>query len=320
MAVLTALVLAAFVVATISQCVCEDAPQLAAGVDAYGRWYHGARVVPQIITRTRPPPSTLLANIAIIVPFRARAEHLRAFVAHIHTFMLRADAHYRLFVIEQADSNPFNRGALLNAGFHFASKYANEGGARSYSHFVFHDVDALPASSTLLPWYATPPPPGACYHLASPSWFEGKYTFDRFFGAVSVLRADSFVAANGFPASFWGWGGEDDALLHRLSAGCDGDRNATTVLRPRRGRFRHLPHPRENVEAGGGSRDHMSIARSVVRDQCRWQRDGLSSEPVYVADGDPVPLVARDELNENGGADDVVVGFLIQARRPSKNK
>ena len=312
------LLLFSVVLGTASACECgPNAPQLA-GVDAYARWFHETRAVPPFVTRTSPLPleeqRSLSSRVAVVVPYRDRAAQLEAFVAHMAFFLGRAvgdRARYRLFVVEQADGGLFNRGALLNAGFRIAT--SGEGPAPAFrpTHVIFHDVDALPDAATLLPWYAAPPPRGACYHLASPAWFEGKYTFDTFFGAILSVRPDDFVTANGFPSSFDGWGGEDDALLHRLSAGCDGARNTTTVYRPRRGRFRHLPHPPENVEAGGVSREHMAIARAVVEDQCRWRGDGLSSGGAFAAVGEPTPLLAVDEVSQKKG----VVGFLIKVRR-----
>jgi hypothetical protein len=46
---------------------------------------------------------------------------------------------------------------------------------------------------------------------------HGKHTYPAFFGGVSAVPATQFVAANGFPNGYWGWGAEDDALLARLA-------------------------------------------------------------------------------------------------------
>jgi hypothetical protein len=40
--------------------------------------------------------------------------------------------------------------------------------------------------------------------------------FQRFLGAALSIRPALFEAANGYPNTFWGWGGEDDALVARL--------------------------------------------------------------------------------------------------------
>ena len=43
---------------------------------------------------------------------------------------------------------------------------------------------------------------------------EGK--FKRFLGACISISPSLFVATNGYPNNFWGWGGEDDELASRL--------------------------------------------------------------------------------------------------------
>ena len=50
----------------------------------------------------------------------------------------QARLHYRLYLIDQADQQPFNRGKLMNIGFVEAMKDFN------WTCVVFHDVDLLP--------------------------------------------------------------------------------------------------------------------------------------------------------------------------------
>lgn len=45
-------------------------------------------------------------------------------------------------------------------------------------------------------------------------WLDNKFT--RFLGAAVSFSVPLFEAINGYPNTFWGWGGEDDALLVRL--------------------------------------------------------------------------------------------------------
>ena len=49
-----------------------------------------------------------------------------------------------MFVVDQVDSAPFNRGALLNVGFLEATRLDN------FTCFVFHDVDMVPETDTRL--------------------------------------------------------------------------------------------------------------------------------------------------------------------------
>ena len=46
------------------------------------------------------------------------------------------------------------------------------------------------------------------------SWM--RYKFDRFVGASISFSTTLFETINGYPNSFWGWGGEDDELRHRF--------------------------------------------------------------------------------------------------------
>ena len=46
--------------------------------------------------------------------------------------------HYRIFLINQTDSNPFNRAMLFNIGFIEAMKEYN------WTCIIFHDVDLIP--------------------------------------------------------------------------------------------------------------------------------------------------------------------------------
>ena len=37
-----------------------------------------------------------------------------------------------------------------------------------------------------------------------------------FLGGVISFSEKEFIESNGYPNNFWGWGGEDDALLYRM--------------------------------------------------------------------------------------------------------
>lgn len=38
----------------------------------------------------------------------------------------------------------------------------------------------------------------------------------RYFGGVVAFNQADFEAINGFPNTFWGWGGEDDEMYSRI--------------------------------------------------------------------------------------------------------
>eukprot|EP00903_Cladosiphon_okamuranus_P006996 g6807.t1 len=156
-------------------------------------------------------------KVAIIVPYRdldpaqRRSTHLEQFVPYMEDFLAKAVGagrevkEFRVYVVEQsADSRKFNRGKLLNIGFDLARQ---EGCAA----FLFHDVDLLP-SDKLGRWYSEVPERPV--HVAK-VWKQYSNN-PKYFGGVVAFNQADFEAINGFPNTFWGWGGEDDEMYSRI--------------------------------------------------------------------------------------------------------
>jgi hypothetical protein len=157
-------------------------------------------------------------SVAIIVPYRdihatqQRAAHLSKFIPHMRQFLgkLRTDglvSDYHVYIIEQSDdSRKFNRGKLLNIGFDLARK-----SGRNHDVFIFHDVDLLPQPD-LGVWYSKFPK--APIHIAR-VW--DRYSNNpKYFGGVVSFSSSDYKRINGYPNTFWGWGGEDDEMQKRL--------------------------------------------------------------------------------------------------------
>ncbi|CAM9990365.1 unnamed protein product, partial [Discosporangium mesarthrocarpum] len=150
-------------------------------------------------------------KVAIIVPFRDqdpaqnRAAHLGRYVPHMESFLEKQHVSFHIFIMEQSvDGRKFNRGKLLNAGFDLARRSGCE-------VFVFHDVDLLP-SHNLGRWYSTVPQQPV--HIAR-VW--RRYSNNpKYFGGVVAFNRRDYEAINGFPNTFWGWGGEDDEMFSRV--------------------------------------------------------------------------------------------------------
>jgi hypothetical protein len=149
----------------------------------------------------------------ILVPYRDNAEQDRAsqlkkFTSH----MARYHPDWIVLIIEQTEGKKFNRGALLNIGARIS---------KNATYVIFHDVDLIPLSP-LVPYYtAFPEIP---IHIGAA--YKGKYTGEAFIGQVFSISIKDLKRINGFPRTFWGWGGEDDAMGHRLK------RNKINILRP----------------------------------------------------------------------------------------
>ena len=80
-------------------------------------------------------------RLAIIVPYRDREEHLAQFVPHMDKFLSNKEIDYKIFVVEQGNDRPFNRGWLINVGYTIAKE-------QGFDYFCFHDVDMLPEDET----------------------------------------------------------------------------------------------------------------------------------------------------------------------------
>jgi hypothetical protein len=155
-------------------------------------------------------------KIAIIVPYRdlhpaqKRAEHLEKFIAYMGIFMEKAisqfnkNARFHIFIVEQSPEHKFNRGALLNLGFIEASK-------QGYNVFIFHDVDLLPGESMSSYYTKNPDIP---IHIAR-CW--DRYKGQEYLGGIISISKKDFIALNGYPNNYWGWGGEDDELRRRVN-------------------------------------------------------------------------------------------------------
>ncbi len=55
-------------------------------------------------------------------------------------------------------------------------------------------------------------------HLAvAVNKWKYRLLYERYFGGVTALSKKQFYDVNGFANSFYGWGGEDDDLHHRVT-------------------------------------------------------------------------------------------------------
>ena len=160
-------------------------------------------------------------HVGLLVPLRQQSEfprlaHLDRLVRHLCAFLpprlphSRAPVDYTVVVAEEEDTatHRFNRGALLNLAFHLCP--------RPVDLVIFHDVDLLP-SDDLASHYAVPLPPGAARHLGA-RWGRYAAANPRYLGGVVAMHPGDVQRIDGFPATFWGWGGEDDAMRLRLEA------------------------------------------------------------------------------------------------------
>lgn len=141
-------------------------------------------------------------KLSIIIPYRDRKEHLNQFVPFINNYLnthLQND--FNIIIVEQANSNKFNRGSLINIGFDLEKE--------NCSYIAPHDVDLLPEISD----YSKPDKP---IHLAAyRSQKNYILEYDSFFGGVNLFLNEDFAKINGFSNYYSGYGAEDDDLYLR---------------------------------------------------------------------------------------------------------
>lgn len=194
-------------------------------------------------------------RLAVIVPYRDRALHWRVFAPQTKARLPHAD----IFLIEQTDDKPFNRGKLLNIGYDITKP--------AYDYFCFHDIDMIP----MLADYSYPDSPTLLATHASQFGF--KMPFPEYFGGVIMFNKEDYEKCDGHSNEFWGWGGEDNEMYDQvLKCGLK------VVQRP--GRFNCLSHRRivqpslykknlELLRSGRGNADglsHLSYKRIKEED------------------------------------------------------
>jgi predicted glycosyltransferase involved in capsule biosynthesis len=162
-------------------------------------------------------------KVAIIVPFRdlengERTKQLNIFIPYMTNFMKKFENEvikWKIFLAEQSnDGLKFNRGRILN----YAAIIAISQG---FDTLIFHDVDLIP-SYQLAKWYISKPVKKIVYNIGG-CWTERFEEFNKnnkinvnSTGGIASIRSDDFIRVDGFPNIYWGWGGEDLELTHRL--------------------------------------------------------------------------------------------------------
>lgn len=156
--------------------------------------------------RYQPPDCEARNRVALIIPFRDRDIHLKIFLNNIHSFLMRQQLDYGIFVIDLEESIPFNRALLLNVGFLEANK------VHDYQCYIFHDVDLIPENDHNT--YSCPEQPR---HMSvAIDKMNYRLPYMTIFGGVSAMTKEQMLTVNGYPNKFFGWGGEDDEMYNRI--------------------------------------------------------------------------------------------------------
>lgn len=157
-------------------------------------------------------------KLGIIIPYRDRKDHLQA-----SSPVLKQFGH--LYVVEQMDKQPFNRGKLLNIGFLEFKK--------EFDYFAAHDVDLIPQAMGYYGYSEIP-----CHLASQAEQFGYRMPYENYFGGVTLFPNEVFEKVNGFGNEFAGWGGEDDHLRRKIEA-------MSIPIKSRQCKFSSLPHGRQ---------------------------------------------------------------------------
>ena len=284
------------------------------------------------------------APVCVIVPFREDASGKREgqLAEFLHAMDAPAFRDFLVLVVEQsADRRRFNRGQLLNAGYRWLVRACATPNSHAerwlMSHkprvglgkispdqplgrtlLAFHDVDMPPSAPGLRAHYRCSPEGDRPWvKVVEANW--QRYASQGCFGGVTLFRAGGFEAANGFPNSFWGWGGEDNALYARIV------RAGASILRVRGGVFQDLEglSLEQKLEALKSDNSMCQEKRWLLtRDKGAWLKDGLSDLDFEVKREVSVSESAirvQVELR-SGGAEKLECGFCMRKLDPRQFK
>lgn len=135
----------------------------------------------------------------ILIPYRNREEHLKYFIENSYPILKKILKKVQIIIVEQTSDKLFNRGKLLNIGFH---EYKNEA-----EYFFTHDVDLNPTIETIEKFYTK---------NVKDNEIMGIYTSAcNTLGGIIKFKKEAYIKINGFPNEIWGWGTEDKALQNR---------------------------------------------------------------------------------------------------------
>jgi beta-1,4-galactosyltransferase 1 len=187
---------------------------------------------------------------------------------------IRQNIEFKIYVVEQAGDCPFNRGMLFNVGVLEAAKDMD------WDCYCFHDVDLLLEDDRLL--YTCPEMGPRELAISQDKWdYKIKHKF--YFGGIVIMSKQQFLTINGFSNVYWGWGREDDDLLHRVEMmGMTVDRADSSIARYTTIKEDHVQGPKNPV------RDEL-----IYDAEYRVHLDGLNTTVYKVMLREEHPLYTK---------------------------
>jgi len=223
-------------------------------------------------------PADYAQRLAIVVPYRNRADHLARFLPHITAYFERdkldCAIRYSVHVVEQLGTAAFNRGAVKNAGFLLTREKVD--------YVCFHDVDYLPLwadysfvrQPTRLIWHGLEPEPDRA----------------AFLGGVVAFNSADFERVNGYSNDYSAWGYEDDDLRERC-------RRAGLEIAFRDGTYSALPHAHHGLAPDGTPTSEAQTSARTFTDKLLQGAAGFGAEGLSTL---RCRVVATLQMQRNG--------------------
>ncbi|KAA3673633.1 beta-1,4-galactosyltransferase 4 [Paragonimus westermani] len=201
------------------------------------------------------------SSVAILVPIRNRWHQVPVLLYTLIPLLRKQRVCYRIFLIEQADTGPFNRAKLFNVGFMEAADRFE------FRCVIFHDVDLVPIND-LNPYGCDEQTDKYVVHLGvGLDVRKFRLNYRSLIGGVLKMTNTHFVEVNGYSNLYWDWGQEDDDMEKRLTA----KRIPYVHMNSSIARYMTMSHtkqPRRNI------RLHLHLLRTS---RLRIASDGLTS-------------------------------------------
>jgi N-terminal domain of galactosyltransferase/N-terminal region of glycosyl transferase group 7 len=201
---------------------------------------------------------------AIVIPFRDRDYHLQNFEKYMSSYLQHHYANtnhtFKLYIIDQDDNEPFQRGFLMNAALDHVD--------HDVSCITMHDVDLVPIFFSPVPYHTCNRPTRLINKMQTYDW---KIPYDHYFGGIVNLHQQHWAIINGMGNQFRGWGAEDDELYQRLVyralVNCSNGNPATPVNRDH-GNFMAISQDAEHHHARVYGRDYKWNCQ--LMDRHKW--------------------------------------------------
>ncbi len=201
-------------------------------------------------------------NIAIIIPFQNKNDEYHKYLKIIKK--LYKNTPFDIFIINQYDTEKYNRGYLFNIGYYLARKKNN------YRYYIFQDIHFLPNEELLKKFY---------YHGDKIIHYTPTENTE-FLGGIIGMTGEVFEKINGYPNKF-----DDEKFYNRIAI------NHLVVYRPSEHNYIQIKNPSPISE----KKSNIKKYKSLLTDLIEYKYTGLKEEK---KDIDFIIISKKIELEE----------------------